>query len=315
MNTKVMSAATPTGKLVNMKCLAKIVVVVLGGLIALSLAGLIVFGSAGSHNTGSTLTPMPLTDTGPKPEFGDWFVFNPDEVGYFRVDANGNAIEVGGSMPFRVTDSNYLLGTVKRVPAGTPLIYALNDRLVVQLYGSSTSDCQPQIKSVAWISSQQLVVVLDDLVEDTLGCRADLRAKTFDLFPTKYPDNEFWRDPNQVAQFLAQIPDSDNVLEWKSKMDHSEAPQGIAYEFGGFTVADSISRKNGAEAGGYGGSTADLTYIETDGVDAVSDDGGHIVCRFGQPCVSVDEFGNETELVIDQGICNDDGCETPPAPE
>jgi len=242
-------------------------------------------------------------------------VFNPDEVGEWLVDANGAPLYLGQALPFRIAESNYLLDTANESQSGTPLIFPLNDRIVVQLYGSSTPECQPQIKSAAWASSQQLVVIQDDLPLRDLACDGDLVPKTFDLFPTQYPDNYYWRDPKQVPQFLAQIPDSDNVLEWTSKMDYSEAPQGIAYEFGGFAVADSISHKNGTVAEDYDGGMTTLTSIETDGVDAVSDDGGHIVCRFGQPCVSVDQFGNETELVIDQGICNGDGCETPPAPE
>jgi len=299
-----------------MEGIARIMAVALGGLTALSLAGLVAFGSVGSHNAGTTLSPAPLMETGPKPEFGDWFVFNPDEVGHWPVDANGNPLEVGGSMPFRIAESNYVLGTAKRVPAGTPLIYPLNDRIVVQLYGSSTPDCQPRVKSADSLSSLELNIVQDDLFEDTLGCDGVLAPKAFDLFPTQYPDSEFWRDPNQVADWLHNIATYEPTLIRTRQMLFSpEYPEGLVTEFGTILVADSISHCNTSLAEDFAGGVGALTSIETDGVDAVSDDGGHIVCRFGQPCVSVDEFGNETELVLDQGICNDDGCETPSATE
>jgi len=290
-----------------MKRLAKVALVLIGAALALSGCGI--------DQPPSESAAYPLPETGPSAEFEDWFKFNPDEVGHWPVDAKGVPLEVGGALPFRIAESSYLLGTVKRVPAGTPLIFALNDRIVVQLYGSSTPECQPRIKSAVWASSQQLVVIQDDLPLRNLECTMDLVPKAFDLFPTQYPDNEFWRDPNQVAHFLAGIRESDNVLEWTSKMDYSETPLGIAYEFGGFTVADSISHRNSAATEDYDGNIGDLTYTESQDVHAVSDDGGHIICRYGQPCVSVDEFGNETVLEIDQGICNEVGCETLPATE
>ena len=266
------------------------------------LSGLLALGGCGTSQTNGESPAYPLPRTGPQPEFGDWFVFNPDDVAEFDIN------NVGTYLGFRVADSDYLLGTNKRVPAGTPLVYALNDRLVLQFYGSSTPECQPRIKDAAVASSNQLSLTLDDLAVQGKPCDGDLAPKAFDLFPINYPDIEFWHDPIQVSDWLRHLARDEPVLKWTSKMDYSESSDGIATEFGTFVLADSISHKGLAED--YGGDTSILTNTEGQDVDAVSDLDGHIVCRYGQPCVSVDEFGNETLLPVP-----DSYWETPPATE